>query len=101
MDRHTYIALLKTKSTPTDGYENICRSSQLHTGANIVPQFVPVLLHKFNNNGMLVLRDLITNQMIGNEVESKYGGMIFTSQRAVEAFAAALSEIEGKNLASH
>ncbi|CEJ93413.1 hypothetical protein VHEMI09003 [[Torrubiella] hemipterigena] len=94
MNRHSYIALLKTKSTPTDGYENICRSSQLNNGVNIVPQFVPVLLHKFNDKGMSVLGDLITNQMIGNEVKSKYGGMIFTSQRAVEAFAAALSEMQ-------
>lgn len=97
MASHAYIALLKTKSTPTDGYENICHSSKLTTGATIVPQFVPVLLHKFNEDGMSVLHNLINDEVIGDNATSKYGGMIFTSQRAVEAFSAALSVFSGKS----
>mgnify|MGYP003634702700 CR=1 FL=1 len=91
------ILLLKTKSTPNDGYEE--RFSTAKIGSNkFDPTFVPVLEHQFLDQGLDVVKDLLRNKQIGKDEGKKYGGMIFTSQRAVEAFARLVEEGKGANL---
>ncbi len=87
------ILLLKTKSTPNDGYEE--KLSTVSDGAQFEPIFVPVLEHQFLDEGLNVVKDLLRNKQIGKHNGHKYGGMIFTSQRAVEAFAKLVEEGQG------
>ncbi|GIC87714.1 uroporphyrinogen-III synthase HEM4 [Aspergillus udagawae] len=77
----TPILLLKTKSTPHDGYEEFFSAH----GYN--PAFVPVLEHHFNQTNLRTVKDLFTSGSLNAGPERKYGGLIFTSQRAVEGFA--------------
>ncbi|KAG9228498.1 tetrapyrrole biosynthesis, uroporphyrinogen III synthase [Amylocarpus encephaloides] len=84
------VLLLKTKSTPNDGYEE--QFSQVRDGIEFTPTFVPVLEHKFLDDGMNVVQSFLQENRIGRHEDSKYGGMIFTSQRAVEAFAKLVDE---------
>jgi len=79
------VLLLKTKSTPNDGYEE--QFSARFGSAEFEPVFVPVLEHKFFENELTLVGNLLREKKIGRTAECKYGGMIFTSQRAVEAFA--------------
>lgn len=89
----TPIFLLKTKSTPNDGYEE--QFSAVNNERRFEPTFVPVLEHQFLDEGLGAVRDLLRNQEIGKRDENRYGGMIFTSQRAVEAFAGLVEEGKG------
>lgn len=107
MPPKTSILLLKTKSTPQDGYDDF------FTDNNYAPTFIPVLEHRFHGANLTRVRQLFAsgafNQSttettdnaesgwpIGERKEGrKYGGMIFTSQRAVEAFAKMIEE-EGR-----
>ncbi|KAF7155171.1 hypothetical protein CNMCM5623_006598 [Aspergillus felis] len=77
----TPILLLKTKSTPHDGYEEFFSAH----GYN--PAFVPVLEHHFNQTNLRTVKDLFTSGSLNAGPGRKYGGLIFTSQRAVEGFA--------------
>jgi hypothetical protein len=86
------IFLLKTKSTPNDGYEE--QFSAEKGGLQFKPVFVPVLEHQFLEPGLDVVRELLQSKQIGRYAGKEYGGMIFTSQRAVEAFAKLV--VEGK-----
>lgn len=86
--------LLKTKSTPNDGYEE--QFSAAKEGQHFEPVFVPVLEHKFLEEGLSVVRELLRNKKTCRDVGAKYGGLIFTSQRAVEAFAKLVEEGKGK-----
>ncbi|KUI58213.1 Uroporphyrinogen-III synthase [Cytospora mali] len=79
------ILLLKTKSTPGDGYEEIF-SQPTQDGLSFEPSFVPVLEHRFEDDGMAKVKSILQSQMIGKHFGAAYGGLIFTSQRAVEAF---------------
>ena len=89
----TPVLLLKTKSTPNDGYQE---QLSLHkNGSSFQPIFVPVLEHQFLEDGLIVVRNLLRNKEIRKSAGSKYGGMIFTSQRAVEAFAKLVEEGKG------
>lgn len=81
------ILLLKTKSTPEDSYEDLLSSSGLRDSSALSPQFIPVLQHRFEDNGISLVRKLLKEQNIGQGETATYGGLIFTSQRAVEAFA--------------
>lgn len=45
------------------------------------------MLHKFDDDGLDMLRSLLRGRKISNQPDAAFGGMIFTSQRAVEAFA--------------
>ncbi|KAG4430493.1 hypothetical protein IFR05_014017 [Cadophora sp. M221] len=87
------ILLLKTKSTPNDGYEE--RFSTVTDGLQFDPIFVPVLEHQFLDEGRNVVKDLLQKKQIGKDAGKKYGGMIFTSQRAVEAFTRLVEEGKG------
>ncbi|KAM0551965.1 hypothetical protein ACHAPJ_008073 [Fusarium lateritium] len=79
------ILLLKTKSSPGDSYEDLFSESNTNV-TGFAPQFVPVLLHQFHDDGMKEVAALLRERKIGNEAHHEYGGLIFTSQRAVEAF---------------
>ncbi|KAJ5125311.1 hypothetical protein N7526_007488 [Penicillium atrosanguineum] len=91
------ILLLKTRSSPNDGYDEFFNAN------NYTPTFVPVLEHRFNDKNLVHVRSLFatgafnasdnTNSISNPKTPSpKYGGMIFTSQRAVEGFANMISQ---------
>ncbi len=92
------VLLLKTRSTPGDSYEDTFSTAQLHDGRGLSPQFIPVLRHKFEDHGLDTIRRLLRNRQISCEPDASYGGLIFTSQRAVEAFAHICSEVKGVKL---
>ncbi|KIW11534.1 hypothetical protein PV08_10835 [Exophiala spinifera] len=91
------VLLLKTRSSPYDAYEEyFASSSLLPTSSTPSPSpsvadggsgtfqthFIPVLEHRPNAPNLEGLAELLRS---GN-LQDKYGGMIFTSQRAVEAW---------------
>lgn len=94
------ILLLKTKSTPHDGYDDFFSTN------GYTPSFIPVLEHRFHTENLASVRELFASGAFNtdststtthgpkesNGSEKKYGGMIFTSQRAVEAFAEMIEE---------
>ncbi|GAP89859.1 putative uroporphyrinogen-III synthase [Rosellinia necatrix] len=89
------VLLLKTKSSPTDAYEDLF--STPHDGFHFEPSFVPVLQHCFEEDGLKSVRLLLREKRIGHGLDSAYGGLIFTSQRAVEAFAKLVDEGQGND----
>lgn len=95
----TPVLLLKTKSMPNDGYEEQFDAAK--EGQQYQPIFVPVLEHQLLEEGLSVVRDVLRNKDIGRQAGAKYGGMIFTSQRAVEAFAKLVEEGQGIYTAFH
>ena len=94
----TPIFLLKTKSNPNDGYEERF-SSPRRDSLQFEPIFVPVLEHTFLDEGLGLVKELLQEGSIGKSPDSSYGGLIFTSQRAVEAFAKVMEE--GKGMCSY
>lgn len=88
------VLLLKTKSAPTDAYEETLRSASFPRG-EFDPRFVPVLRHVFDAAGTQRLKSLLEARQIDSRAGSRYGGIVFTSQRAVEAFSQALSDSKG------
>ena len=72
--------LLKTKSTPGDAYEDLFNEYLFQ------PVFVPVLQHRFDNDGLASVASVFQHRGVGIDPKASFGGMIFTSQRAVEAF---------------
>ncbi|KAI0414562.1 uroporphyrinogen-III synthase [Xylaria grammica] len=89
------VLLLKTKSSPTDAYEDLF--STPHDDFCFEPTFVPVLQHCFQEEGLKGVRELLQGKKINGDVDSAYGGLIFTSQRAVEAFAKLVDEGQGRD----
>ena len=88
------ILFLKTKSTPTDAYEDLFNAQPL-VGSHFDPDFVPVLRHSFKDEGMDRVGEVLRKKEVHNKPGAPYGGMIFTSQRAVEAFAALVERGKG------
>jgi uroporphyrinogen-III synthase len=84
------VLLLKTKSIPTDAYEELFSAPR--DGLEFEPVFVPVLQHQFEEDGMESVRRLLREKSINKSSDATYGGLIFTSQRAVEAFAKLVEE---------
>ena len=78
--------LLKTKSTPTDPYDEAFRHK-----TPFIPVFVPVLAHHRVNE--LQLREILQN-----EPAKGYTALIVTSQRAVEALHDAMGALAGITL---
>ncbi|KAL2420029.1 hypothetical protein ABEF95_001818 [Exophiala dermatitidis] len=94
------VLLLKTRSQPHDAYEEYFSTTpasarnpaQQEGEANtttspfvsysFVPQFVPVLEHRPHVENLAVLKEALETETLSQ----RYGGMIFTSQRAVEAW---------------
>ncbi len=100
------VLLLKTKSTPGDSYQELLSTAHRGPAHDLAfsPRFVPVLLHRFADKGTGRLRDLLKRGRIGHSPGCDYGGLIFTSQRAVEAFAQVVQDgrgayIDGSNSA--
>jgi len=94
----TPIFLLKTKSSPGDAYEELF--SFPPDGAGYEPSFVPVLKHQFDEVGMAKVRSALQSRSISTAEGSAYGGLIFTSQRAVEAFTKLVEEGRGETRVS-
>lgn len=88
------VLLLKTKSSPSDAYEDIF-SIPNDGFPSFEPIFVPVLQHRFEDDGMQQFEKLLRERRINRSADSAYGGLIFTSQRAVEAFAKLVDEGKG------
>jgi len=57
---------------------------------SFLPHFIPVLEHRPNTKNLRTLEQLLKSGTLGD----KYGGMIFTSQRAVEAWADVVKGVE-------
>ncbi|KAF8866311.1 tetrapyrrole biosynthesis, uroporphyrinogen III synthase [Acephala macrosclerotiorum] len=99
------ILLLKTKSTPNDGYHDQFSKSKdgegERGGLKFEPTFVAVLEHQLKEDGMNAFKSLLEERQIRREDGKKYGGMIFTSQRAVEAFAKIVDEGKGDDSWPH
>ena len=92
------VLLLKTKSSPHDGYKD---HFEKH---GYLPDFIPVLEHQFREDTLEEVRQLIIGQafMVSAETQTKqYGGIIFTSQRAVEAFTNVIEKLREENLLSN
>lgn len=98
MEDRIPVLLLKTKSTPGDGYEDYFNS--LDAG-KYEPTFVPVLEHRFRQDHLQEIHNLIMKGEFGLTQDlsgkmPKYGGIIFTSQRAVEAFSQVIEWVRGQ-----
>ena len=86
------VLLLKTKSYPTDPYDVLFRSKQAD------PIFVPVLEHRHVNLdtiSRIISEGRIEGFGATGTQETEYGGLIITSQRAVEALGAVLESLKG------
>jgi uroporphyrinogen-III synthase len=101
----TPVLLLKTRSQPSDSYEDqFSKPSPLpneqdHSDAtplSFSPQFVPVLEHKFNTDTLAHVETLVRT----GQLAEQYSGMIFTSQRAVEAFSGIVAKLDAENPAT-
>jgi hypothetical protein len=80
------LLLLKTRTTPVDTYEtHFSRSSSPFTSS-----FIPVLEHQPNEHNLARIKELLHERRLTEE----YGGVIFTSQRAVEGFARVVGELD-------
>lgn len=84
------ILLLKTKSTPEDKYDALFRSKDFS------PEFIPVLTHHFHSDALSSIHHLFTSGALAPGPNRRYGGLIFTSQRAVEGFRGVLEGVERK-----
>ena len=92
------ILLLKTKSVPTDAYEELFSSCDDNRYA---PVFVPVLEHRFNQDALDSVRQHIVNRGLvptSQKGFATYGALIFTSQRAVEAFNEVVEDIRREGI---
>ena len=88
------VLLLKTRSMPNDGYED--HLSQSIAAVKFLPTFIPVLEHRFRQDALQQITDLIRSSGLSLRPENtrlKYGGVIFTSQRAVEVFSEIVASI--------
>ena len=91
------ILLLKTRTHPHDGYEEYFSASQKSLNASegetrFKPIFVPVLEHTANTENLGRLEEYLRN----GEWKERYGGMVFTSQRAVEGWRSVVERVEGR-----
>lgn len=92
-DNKVTLFLLKTRSTPHDVYEEYFSAKGTLNGCDASPTFVPVLEHTLLDDGMSEVRKLLKGRRLNASGEKgTYGGAIFTSQRAVEAFAKLVDE---------
>ncbi|KAL2404885.1 hypothetical protein ABEF93_008103 [Exophiala dermatitidis] len=108
------VLLLKTRSQPHDAYEEYfattpasARNTTQQEEANgatspsssysFVPQFVPVLEHRPHVENLAVLKEALESETLSQ----RYGGMIFTSQRAVEAWTEVVKSVEREHISNH
>lgn len=93
-DTPTKVLLLKTISSPCDNYEKFFGQS---TCPIFEPFFVPVLQHRLYRDTLEWLETSILNKSFTTG-QNAFGGIIFTSQKAVEAFSHAVSAIDAGQL---
>lgn len=95
------VYLLKTRSQPDDGYEEYFSTLSTSNGNAIAtsdptsrfePRFVPVLEHQQNTANLNRLEELLRSRRLTEQ----YGGLIFTSQRAVEGFSDVVRRLDGE-----
>lgn len=103
----TPVYLLKTKSSPSDSYEEYFTSLQ---NGKYKPIFVPVLEHMLRDDTLRKLRlsaerfafaggsEATARQKATHNPAKRYGGIIFTSQRAVDAFATMIAKLDPEKL---
>jgi uroporphyrinogen-III synthase len=86
------VLLLKTRSLPHDAYEEYFSPTPEEGvgGPVFAPQFVPVLEHRPNSQNL----DSLAQSLKSGTLGAGHGGMIFTSQRAVEAWADVVKRVE-------
>ena len=103
------VYLLKTKSFPTDAYKEYF--DNLDNG-KYKPIFVPALEHMFRDDALRTLRrsaerfafaggsEADARRKATNNPAKKYGGIVFTSQRAVDAFATVVAKLDPTKIES-
>lgn len=93
------VLLLKTKSVPADKYEETFNGAD----ENYTATFVPVLDHRFKQDSVSWFKSTVLHHgfshgsdgtAAGSVEVSYFGGIIFTSQRAVEAFASIVEPLD-------
>jgi uroporphyrinogen-III synthase len=121
------ILLLKTRSSPVDGYESFFSTNSTRKSGSSEsrsdgdadgyaddgggmqqlryhPVFIPVLEHRFHRENLTAVKGILLSGGFNFGIEQqadeksqgqRYGGLIFTSQRAVEAFGKMLEEGNG------
>lgn len=101
------VYLLKTRSSPTDAYEDYFSTFQ---EGKYQPIFVPVLEHILRDDALRTLRRSAERFAFagGSEADArrkathnpakKYGGIVFTSQRAVDAFATVIAKLDPEKI---
>jgi len=103
------VYLLKTKSSPSDTYEEYFVNLE---NGKYKPIFVPVLEHMFRDNALRRLRRAAERfafaggseaneaylRRATNNPAKQYGGIIFTSQRAVDAFHSVIARLNPDKL---
>lgn len=93
------VLLLKTRSTPTDHYEDLFAAAENH----YQPTFLAVLEHRFRAETISWLKHVLLSHAFAANADSsrdlgalqpdRYAGFIFTSQRSVEAFASVVESV--------
>lgn len=103
------VYLLKTKSSPADDYEELFASA---SNGRYQPIFVPVLEHLYRDDALRTLRRSAERfafasgseasglRKATNNQAKRYGGAIFTSQRAVDAFGTVIAKLDPTKLAA-
>ncbi|KAK5138037.1 hypothetical protein LTR08_005834 [Meristemomyces frigidus] len=105
------VYLLKTVSAPTDAYEEYF-STLDHGNGKYRPIFVPVLEHRYRDDALRTLRRSAERfafaagseaneaklRKATNNQARRYGGIIFTSQRAVDAFGTVVARLDPTKL---
>lgn len=93
------VLLLKTRSVPADKYEETFNGA----GGKYKASFIPVLDHHFKQDIVSWFKTTVLNHGFshasastgaGSEESSYFGGIIFTSQRAVETFASIVEPLD-------
>lgn len=95
------VLLLKTPSLPTDRYRE---TLELLGNGKYQPVFIPVLQHEILPDAISHLESLLTSGAFKSNSSGnipRYGGIIFTSQRAVEAFGQVIKNLETRGSNSH
>ena len=94
------VLLLKTPSQPVDRYRECLESLD---NAKYQPVFIPVLQHEILPDAISRLESLLASGAFKSTSSSagrRYGGIIFTSQRAVEAFGEVMRNLEARGSSS-
>jgi uroporphyrinogen-III synthase len=87
------VLLLKNPSEPSDRYKELISQDE-----GSVPIFVPVLEHSLLDHGVNEIAKMLREGGFNPLSKSrKYGGIIFTSQRAVTAFAVAIELVNAQS----